>query len=128
MRWLRRRGPWIVAFWLVGQTASAAALSSAVCGAASADAPTVCTCSHADGGECPMHHTRPAPASRCSCRSSGSDAVGAMLALFGPSAIMPPASGAAPLVPEATVAPAAPAARCHRPSVPDPPPPRRPLL
>ncbi|HZT75295.1 MAG TPA: hypothetical protein VFA27_01460 [Vicinamibacterales bacterium] len=124
----RRRRSWIVALWLIGQAASVAAISRAACDAVRADAPAACTCSHAGSGECPMHHAHRAQASRCSCRGSDSGAASAMLAMFGPSAVMPSAAGAASPVRDAIVASAAADAPCHRPSVPDPPPPRRPLV
>jgi len=126
---LRRRLSWIVAAWLVCQASTAVVLSSATCAGDRDEASAVvCTCPHADGVECPMHHTRTAPASRCSCQGSDESAASAVLALIGPAAVLPESRGTAKSVRLSSVSIAPRTARRDRPSVPDPPPPRRALL
>jgi hypothetical protein len=50
-------------------------------------ADSVCTCSHGDGQECPMHHRAATPSSGCACRSTTDVATAALGSLLGPVAL-----------------------------------------
>jgi hypothetical protein len=127
MHAMRRRLSWIAAAWLVCQVATAVSLSAAVCADSATQAATVgCTCTHADGGECPMHHTRQASRSpRCSCRSTDDDSVGAILSLLGSTAVPTIPQTFSPVARTARLAAPSPIDRPDPSSVPDSPPPRR---
>jgi hypothetical protein len=47
-----------------------------------------CTCSHDDGKECPMHHTKTKSKSSCSCRSTSDGPTAILASLLGPTAVL----------------------------------------
>ena len=126
MRVMRHRLSWMAAVWLFCQASMAAAVSGVIClDGASTAAPASCTCTHAAGGECPMHHTRQAsPSSRCSCRGTDADSVGAILSLLGSNAVPSIPQTLSPVVRTARLVAPSPIDRPDPSSVPDSPPPR----
>ncbi len=129
MRSMHRRLSWLIACWLIACTVAATAASIEACAAPDdSSASAACTCAHAAGADCPMHHGTKAPKPRCSCRTADEDGVGAMLALLGPVAVLPAAAATSPLATITFRRRTALSAVSVRPSVPDPPPPRCPHL
>ena len=99
MQGLRRHFVWIIGAWLLCQSSMLIIVPVSLCG----NGPAIeqaCTCSHADGTECPMHHTKkptrttpagaasaPAP---CSCRSTSDPSTATLASLFSPVAVLTP--------------------------------------
>src|SRR5690242_1934027 len=108
MDWTRPRLARVAAVWLVFQLALFVSVPTALCSTMTAGAVgAACTCDHADGQTCPMHHTRNSsrPVSRsrsCSCRSTTDPLALFAAALTGPPAVLTGETSA--------VAPPAPAA------------------
>jgi len=125
MHGMRHRLVQLVGGWLVFQFALLAVPPAVLWSALPYEvATTACTCSHADGASCPMHHPPSKSTDPCSCRSASETGVAAMMALLGPQAVLADLLGAA--VPVALAESARP--RGSFPSdwiaVPDGPPPR----
>jgi hypothetical protein len=104
MRGVRRRFSWIIGAWLLCQLSTMVLVPVSLCASGTAIEES-CTCAHADGTECPMHHTkkpaRPAlsrstgaPAS-CSCRSTTDGPTATLASLFSPAAVLTPATATA---------------------------------
>jgi hypothetical protein len=76
--------------WLIVQLCSLVSVPLVLCGAAqNLGAAAECTCSHDDGGMCPMHHTTKTSKSKsCSCRSSNDPLSGIVASLVGDAAIL----------------------------------------
>jgi hypothetical protein len=127
MRRLRRGLSWIVSAWLLCQASTVAVLSASACiDEPAAETAIVCSCAHAPGADCPMHHSSNSSTPRCSCRSADDGASG-VLALLGAPAVVPPQRAGSRLASISTVSEAPDAGRADYSFVPDPPPPRRPL-
>jgi hypothetical protein len=123
---LRRHFIWIIGAWLLCQSSVMILVPVSLCAASRlAAAEQTCTCAHADGPECPMHHTKTKTSQKsCSCRSTTDVPTAILVSLTGSVAI---------LTSETTVAatnttsslPAIPGTILLNASInPDPPPPR----
>jgi len=88
MRPLRRHLAALAGVWLLCQTSILGATSWSVCASTALMAAETCTCGHAEGAQCPMHHPS-ASKSNCSCRSTTDPGSLAMASLLGPIAIVP---------------------------------------
>jgi hypothetical protein len=118
-----RRLSWFVSAWLVCQLAGLSLGPLALCASAVAEAPAVaCTCTHADGQACPMHHPPPRSAGDCACRSAEGTLAPAFV--FAAVAVMPPPTSAAPLLTVSGDVQRPVAHAVGRARVPDSPPPR----
>lgn len=86
---IRCRLSWLVCGWLVCQlgvlTFASAALYAETPGGSAIG---VCTCSHGDGRDCPMHHQTPKSKSG-SCRSANDAGSAGVVSLLGPLAVLP---------------------------------------
>jgi hypothetical protein len=86
---LRRHFIWIIGAWLLCQSSVMILVPVSLCAASRlAAAEQTCTCGHADGGECPMHHTRTKPQSSCSCRSTTDGPTAILGSLLGSIAVL----------------------------------------
>jgi len=76
--------------WLIVQLCSLVSVPLVLCGAAqNPGSAAECTCSHDDGGTCPMHHTTKTSKSKsCSCRSSNDPLSGVVASLMGDAAVL----------------------------------------
>jgi hypothetical protein len=129
MRWMRSQLARIAGGWLVIHLCLLASVPTALSMGSSSAVALKCTCDHADGGMCPMHHSRSASAlttdhHSCACRGA-SDPVAAMAAsLIGPVAVL--SASTSTILPTNAVksVPAFNPALLDSSSVPDSPPPR----
>jgi hypothetical protein len=90
---LRRHAAWVVGAWLLCQTSAMVLVPVTLCMTDRSGAvQQACTCDHADGQECPMHHTRSLPRSSsrssCSCRSTTDGPTATLASLIGPIAVL----------------------------------------
>ena len=130
MSWIRRRLAGVAAGWLVFQLTLLLAVPTTLCSTISAGrVGAECTCDHADGTMCPMHHTRSRahgePGSHsCSCRSTSDPMAASAAALTGPPAVLVAEAESAISLDSAECAEIAASAPLHWIAVPDSPPPR----
>jgi len=130
MSWIRRRLAGVAAVWLVFQLTLLLAVPTTLCSTISAGrVGAECTCDHADGTMCPMHHTRSRahgePGSHsCSCRSTSDPMAALAAALTGPPAVLVAEAESAISLDSAECAEIAASAPLHWIAVPDSPPPR----
>jgi hypothetical protein len=101
---LRQHFAWIVGAWLLCQTPAVILVPVSLCGGApGAAVEQACTCAHAAGAECPMHHAPLKSKPSCSCRSTEGGPSATLVSLIGPVAVLTPrtvvaASGTAAIV------------------------------
>src|SRR6476660_9699295 len=94
MPWIRPRLARVAAGWLVFQVALLVSVPTSLCSTTSATASAAaCTCDHADGEMCPMHHTRNRSHDKsgthsCSCRSTTDPMAALAAVLIGPPAVL----------------------------------------
>jgi hypothetical protein len=88
MRTLRRQFSWIAGAWLLCQASSMILVPVSLCTEERAGVQQTCTCSHDDGKECPMHHTKTKSKSSCSCRSTSDGPTAILASLLGPTAVL----------------------------------------
>lgn len=124
---VRRRLSWIVAFWLVAYASTTILSAMGACVAAAALESVTCTCGHAAGAECPMHHAPKSPRPGCSCRSTGDTAATALPGVLLVAAVVPVATALHYLDMPRSLVRFESSARDDRPRVPEPPPPKRAL-
>jgi hypothetical protein len=130
MRWMRSQHARIAGGWLVIHLCLLASVPTALCSMGSSSAVAVkCTCDHADGGMCAMHHSRSVSAlttdhHSCACRSASDPAAAMAASLLGPVAVL--AASASAILPTmaGTSLPAFNPAQLDSSSVPHSPPPR----
>lgn len=87
----RRHFVWIIGVWLLSQSSAMILVPVSLCAGNGASAiGQTCTCAHADGQECPMHHTKSKtrPQSSCSCRSTTDVPAATLASLLGPIAVL----------------------------------------
>jgi hypothetical protein len=86
---LRRHFTWIIGAWLLCQSSVMIVVPVSLCATSRlAAAEQTCTCGHADGRECPMHHSRTKPQSSCSCRSTTDGPTAILGSLLGSVAVL----------------------------------------
>jgi hypothetical protein len=91
MHRLRQHVAWIVGVWLVCQTSAMILVPVSLCGRErGAAVEQACTCAHAAGDACPMHHAKPKSTSSCSCRSTEDGPTATLISLIGPVALLMP--------------------------------------
>jgi len=94
MFWIRPRLARVAAGWLVFQLTLLLSVPTTLCSTMSASTVGAeCTCDHADGTMCPMHHTRgraygESGSHSCSCRSTSDPMAALAAALTGPPAVL----------------------------------------
>jgi hypothetical protein len=89
MRRVRQHFAGIVGAWLLCQASAMVLVPVSLCTGESAGAVAqACTCSHPDGRECPMHHTKTTSRSFCSCRSTTDGPIATLASLIGPIAVL----------------------------------------
>ena len=91
---LRRALRVLATAWLCGQVVCLSATPAALCLEAARNmAATACTCANGvDHASCPMHHstsTKPRSKSECSCRGAADPDTAVLVAIIGPTAVMP---------------------------------------
>jgi hypothetical protein len=130
MSWIRPRLVHVAAGWLVFQLTFLLAVPTTLCSTISASTVGAeCTCDHADGTMCPMHHTRSrthneSGSHTCSCRSTSDPMAALAAALTGPPAVLVAEANSAKSFDFAEYAEIAASAPPHWIAVPDSPPPR----
>src|SRR4051812_34889130 len=125
-RWRRQLGR-IAGAWLALQLAVLAVVPTALAASMPAAAGTTCACPHGSGGTsavCPMHHGARNTEPACSCRSTADPAAAIVASLLGPTAVLVPVTGAAPLVAASRVNRSPSRSSIDADIVPDAPPPR----
>ncbi|MES1254378.1 MAG: hypothetical protein ABUS56_02140 [Acidobacteriota bacterium] len=92
-----RRLSWFVSAWLVCQLVGLPVSPLVLCASAVAEvSPVTCTCTHADGQACPMHHPAPRSAGDCACSSAEGTLAPAFV--FAAAAVMPPPACPSPVL------------------------------
>jgi hypothetical protein len=124
MRRLRQHFSWIVTAWLLCQASVAVLVPASLCARDIVGAQQACTCSHNDGQECPMHHTRSKSPASCSCRSSNDGLTATLASLFGPAAVLTPGSAVVAIIATTDFGTNPDATLVDTSFNPDPPPPR----
>ena len=130
MSWIRPRLARVAAGGLVFQLTLLLSVPTTLCSTISAGrASAECTCDHADGTICPMHHTRnrahgQSGSHSCSCRSTSDPMAALAAALTGPPAVLVADAESAMSIGFAECAEIAASAPLHWTAVPDSPPPR----
>jgi len=130
MSWIRPRLAGVAAGWLVFQLTLLLSVPTTLCSTISAGrVGAECTCDHADGTMCPMHHTRSrahgeSGSQSCSCRSTSDPMAALAAALTGPPAVLVAEAESAMSLGAAERAEIPASAPLHWIAVPDSPPPR----
>jgi len=130
MSWIRPRLAGVAAGWLVFQLTLLLSVPTTLCSTISASKVSAeCTCDHADGTICPMHHTLnrahgESGSHSCSCRSTSDPMAALAAALTGPPAVLVAEANAPASFDAAEYAEIAASAPLHWIAVPDSPPPR----
>jgi hypothetical protein len=130
MSWIRPRLARVAAGWFVFQLTLLLAVPATLCSTISASSVGAeCTCDHADGTMCPMHHTRSRAHGEsgnhsCSCRSTSDPMAALAAALTGPPAVLVAEAISVVSFDSAKCDASAASAPLHWIAVPDSPPPR----